>query len=89
MVVVDLRNESGNAFARKTMSKSKQLGNIALSLGTVLALSACAEGAPPQVALYPPYERGIDQDISATHDNGSTLEHLSGGANMPWRINQY
>jgi hypothetical protein len=62
---------------------------VLLSLGWMFILSACAEKVPPQVATYPYYERGIDQDISATRDSGSTLETLSGGANAPWRLNQY
>jgi hypothetical protein len=58
-----------------------------LSLGTALVLSACAADTPTQIATYPYYERGIDQDIAATHHNGATLG--SSSSNVPWRLNQY
>jgi len=61
--------------------------NFALMLAAIAAvslLSACAEPVPPQEAsygYYPGYERGIDQDISATHDGGSaTLDNVGPGS---------
>ena len=68
------------------MSANK-CANYLLSLGIAFVLSACASGTPPQVATHPYYERGIDQDIAATHRTGSTLDSLSN--NVPWRLNQY
>jgi hypothetical protein len=68
------------------MSTNSFVGYV-LSLGTAFALSACAAGTPTQIAAYPYYERGIDQDIAATHHNGSTLG--SSSSNVPWRLNQY
>ena len=51
-------------------------------------LAACAEPVPPQLAnygYYPGYERGIDQDISATHDGGAaTLDNVGPGGRT-WR----
>lgn len=45
-----------------------------------LALAGCAEDSQTT-------ERGIDQDITATHDAGApTLENL-GPSFLPWRLN--
>jgi hypothetical protein len=71
------------------------MGKHALRMVTVasaLALCACAEQVPPQVATYgyfPAYERGIDQDIAASHEAGSaTLDNSIPGRAAPWRLQQ-
>jgi predicted small secreted protein len=45
-----------------------------------LALAACSEDAQTT-------ERGIDQDITATHDAGAPTVHNLGQSFAPWRLN--
>jgi len=54
----------------------------------VLLTAAGCTDVPEQVASSEPrYERGIDQDISATHNGGAaTADNLT--THAPWRINQ-
>jgi len=70
------------------MNKS---GSGTVATVALLVLAGCAAGVPQQVAgAFPGYERGIDQDISATHNgNAATLDNTSIGANAPWRLNQW
>jgi len=58
-----------------------------LAVLAVLALAACSE-EPPQLAKYGPSgENAIDQDITATHDDGApTLNNQMNAA--PWRLQQ-
>jgi hypothetical protein len=59
------------------MTKSLLLSVAALA---TLALAACAEDGQTT-------ERGIDQDITATHGAGApTIDNL-GQSFLPWRIN--
>jgi len=58
-----------------------------LAVLAVLALAACT-GTPPQLAQYGPSgENAIDQDITATHDDGApTLSNQMSAA--PWKLQQ-
>lgn len=55
----------------------------ALAALALLALAACgASGEASQAG-----ERGIDQDIAATHDAGApTLNNMALGQFAPWRL---
>ena len=62
-----------------------------LAVAAVLAaLAGCSAAPPPQLAKYGPSgENAIDQDITATHDDGApTLDNQSLGAYAPWRLQQ-
>ncbi len=62
---------------------------VAVVLST-LALASCNSEPPDQLAKYGPSgENAIDQDITATHDDGApTLSNQSLGAAAPWRLQQ-
>lgn len=73
------------------MGKGKY-GLFVVATGALFALGACAESVPQQIAYgyQPGYERGIDQDISATHNGDSaTFGNLIPGPAAPWRLTQY
>jgi len=58
--------------------------NPVLALLALLALAACS-GSPEDASQAG--QRGIDQDITATHDAGApTLNNLSLGGSAPWRL---
>ena len=60
------------------MTKALVWSVVALS---VLALGACSEDAQTT-------QRGIDQDITATHDAGApTLSNIGQNNFAPWRLN--
>jgi hypothetical protein len=61
-----------------------------LAVGAVLALAACGDAPPDQLAKNGPSgQNAIDQDITATHDNGApTLGNQSLGEAAPWRLQQ-
>ncbi len=61
-----------------------------LAVSAVLALAACDDAPPDQLAKNGPSGgTAIDQDIRATHDSGApTLGNQSLGEAAPWRLQQ-
>ena len=59
------------------------------SIAVALALAGCAEppGNPESAGYFPPYEMGIDQDISATHGVGQPLgDNLRANGVDTWQV---
>jgi hypothetical protein len=65
------------------MHKIPLIGTV---LGSLVLLAGCVDvGDQPSYGGRPGYERAIDQDISASHENGAILQDESPATPANWR----
>lgn len=67
------------------MPKQMSTRPLLLSLFALVASGLCACASEDAQTG----ERGIDQDIIATHDAGAPTMNNIGQRNAPWRLNMY